>query len=80
MYVNGWGTSKDPAKAVSLWKEGAELGDPVSMLFYAQALSEGRGTTKDKASATKWFVSAAKKGNGPAREWCKKNNIPWQSP
>ncbi len=77
MYVNGWGTAKDPAKAVSLWKEGAELGDPVSMLFFAQALSEGRGTAKDKASATQWFVSAAKKGNGPAREWCKKNNIPW---
>jgi len=77
MHVNGWGTPKDPAKAFALWKEGAELADPMNMYFYAMALEGGLVAAPQPAEARKWYILAAKKKNAPAREWCQRNGIVW---
>ncbi|GAB4169445.1 MAG: hypothetical protein Fur0032_07970 [Terrimicrobiaceae bacterium] len=74
-YVNGWGTPKDPGKAMQLWKEGATLGDPTSMFFYAQGLEGGIHGKPDPSQAREFYIRAAQKGNASAREWCRKKRI-----
>jgi serine/threonine protein kinase/TPR repeat protein len=76
MYVNGWGTEKNPAKALALWKEGAEGGDAISMYFYAVALEGGLVGSTDPSAARDWYVQSARKGNAKALEWCRRNNVP----
>ena len=77
MYVNGLGVPKDPQKAFSLWKEGAEKrSNPTCMFFYAVALEGGLAGEKNPAEARDWYARAARSGNGSAADWCRRNNIP----
>ena len=80
LYMLGEGVDKaDETKAVELFREGAEKGNPLCMAFYAQCLLGGQGTAKDPAAAKDWYVRAAKAGNRGAIEWCKKNNVPLEN-
>ena len=76
MYVNGLGVPKDPQKAFSLWKDGAENhSDPTCMFYYAYALEGGLTGEKKPAEARDWYKRAAKAGNGSAVDWCRRNNV-----
>ena len=76
MYVNGQGVPKDPQKAFSLWKDGAENhSDPTCMFYYAYALEGGLTGEKKPAEARDWYKRAAKAGNGSAVDWCRRNNV-----
>ncbi len=71
----------DKKLAVELFKQGAEKGDPRSMYFYAGCLREGLGdVAKDKVAAQEWYVKAAELGVQEARDWCRTNNVPFNSP
>ena len=75
MYANGEHVPADLAKAVSLWKDGAEKGDGICMGFYAMALEGGAAGAPDPAAARDWYVKAARLGNPLAIEWCVKNGV-----
>jgi TPR repeat protein/predicted Ser/Thr protein kinase len=75
MYMNGEGVQPDPAKAVGLWKDGAEKGDSICMGFYAMALEGGAAGPPDSASAKEWYAKAARLGNPMAIEWCAENGV-----
>lgn len=77
MLVNGWGTEKNPQRALDLWKEGAEGNDPVSMYFYAVALEGGLLRDPRPDDAKTWYLKAAQKGNAPAQDWCRKHGLDW---
>ncbi|MEX1117577.1 MAG: protein kinase [Terrimicrobiaceae bacterium] len=77
MFANGWGTPPMPQKAMELWKEGAELGDPLSMFNLAVAFQNGLAGKKQPAEAKTWFQAAARKGHAGARDWCQKNRVSW---
>ncbi len=74
MYMNGEHVPPDPAKAVSLWKEGAGKGNPTCMFFYAYSLEDPAGGN-NKEAAKEWYVQAAKKGDIRAMEWCARNGV-----
>lgn len=75
MIMNGESVPADPKKAVSLWKDGAEKGDTICMLFYAMSLEGGALGTPDKTAAAEWYRKAATLKNPKAIEWCVSNNI-----
>ena len=75
MYMNGETVPADPAKAVSLWKEGAEKGDEICMVFYATALENGAVGQPDMAAAKEWYRKAARLRNARAIDWCIKNGV-----
>ncbi len=75
LYVNGAGVPKDEVKAAALFKEGAEKGDKVAMLFYAQCVEEGVGVPASRTEAVKWYRDAATLGEARAAEWLKKNGL-----
>jgi len=75
MYMNGETVPADPAKAVSLWKEGAEKGDEICMVFYATALENGAVGKPDAAAATEWYRKAARLRNARAIDWCIQNGV-----
>jgi serine/threonine protein kinase/TPR repeat protein len=80
LYIYGQGVPKDEQKAVALFRDGAEKGNPLCMYFYAMCFDGGVGVDRDRKSARAWYVRAAQGGNRTAIEWCKKNNIPLASP
>ena len=80
LYIYGQGVPKDEMKAVALFRDGAEKGNPLCMYFYAMCFDGGVGIEKDPESARSWYVRAAQGGNRTAIDWCKKNNIPLASP
>jgi TPR repeat protein len=80
LYINGQGVTKDEKKAVSLFQDGAEKGNPSCMFYYAMCLNGGVGVEKDPDAARGWFVKAAKGGDRRAVEWCKENNVPLSQP
>jgi serine/threonine protein kinase len=80
LYIYGQGIPKDEMKAVALFRDGAEKGNPLCMYFYAMCFDGGVGIEKDPESARSWYVRAAQGGNRTAIDWCKKNNIPLASP
>lgn len=75
IYVNGAGVPKDEKKAASLFKEGAEKGDKMAMLFYAQCVEGGVGIPPNRNEAVKWYRDAAALGESRAAEWLKKNRL-----
>ena len=80
LYIYGQGVPKDEKKAVALFRDGAEKGNPLCMYFYAMCFDGGVGVSRDREAAREWYVRAAQGGNRTAIEWCKKNNIPLASP
>lgn len=75
LYINGQGVTKDEKKAASLFKDGAEKGNPSCMFYFAMCLEGGVGVDKDEAAAKEWYIKAAKGGDRRAIEWCKKHDI-----
>ena len=76
-YMNGTGlAAPDPAKAVELFRQGAERDNPPSMFFYAMCQENGIGGPKNPAEARKWYATSAAKGHPPAVDWCKRNKVP----
>lgn len=75
MYMNGETVPADPKKAVALWKEGAEKGDEICMVFYATALENGAVGQPDMAAAKEWYRKAARLRNARAIDWCIKNGV-----
>lgn len=75
MYMNGETVPADPKKAVDLWKEGAEKGDEICMVFYATALENGAVGQPDTAAAREWYRKAARLRNARAIDWCIKNGV-----
>jgi len=72
---------KDEKLALDMFRQGADLGDPRSMYFYAVCLEDGHGELpKDKAAAQPWYVKAAELGNSKAQEWCQKTQVSFTPP
>lgn len=76
LYMNGQGVAKDEKIAFELFREGAEKNNPPCMFFYAMCLEGGVTVGKNPTEARAWYFKAARAGNKPAMDWCKKNNIP----
>jgi hypothetical protein len=57
------GAKKDPEKAVALYCEAARLGDVEAQYNLGWMLANGRGITKDEATAAYFFTMAAKQGD-----------------
>jgi len=75
MYMNGETVPADPKKAVGLWKEGAEKGDEICMVFYATALENGAVGKPDLEGAKEWYRKAARLRNARAIDWCVQNGV-----
>ncbi|MBJ7391539.1 MAG: toll/interleukin-1 receptor domain-containing protein [Chthoniobacterales bacterium] len=75
MYMNGETVPADSKKAVRLWKEGAEKGDEICMVFYATALENGAVGEPDVTAAKEWYRKAARMRNAKAIDWCVKNGV-----
>lgn len=57
------GVPRDRAKAYSLYREAAELGQVRAMLSVGLMLSEGQGVSQDPAEAVRWLRRAAERGS-----------------
>ena len=78
LFMNAPPGTKDEKMAVDLFKQGIEMGNPLSMRFYAMCLDQGRGGLPiDKASAQQWYVKAAEKGDAKAQDWCRQHHVPF---
>ncbi|MFM8457975.1 MAG: tetratricopeptide repeat protein, partial [Chthoniobacterales bacterium] len=75
MYINGESVPPDPAKAVALWKDGAEKGDPHCMHLYAMSLEGGALGRPDPAAAREWYIKAARAGSAASAQWCAENGV-----
>ncbi len=73
-YVSG---RSEPAKAAQLFKRGADLGNGMSMFFYAQCLISGQGVAKNEIEARNFYRAAAERGIPPAIQWCQQNRVPF---
>ncbi|MGA8654760.1 MAG: protein kinase [Chthoniobacterales bacterium] len=78
LYMNGEGVTRNPEAAANLFRQGAEKGDSVGMLFYANCLAQGIGVQRDARAATDWYRKAAKAGNARAIDWCRQNGVSFQ--
>ena len=65
---HGEGVAKDPAKAVSLYCEGAKAGDPEAAYSLGWMYANGRGVPRDDALAAFFFDFAVKKDHEPSRK------------
>ena len=61
-YRNG-----DFVKAVQLWRELAEKGDPVAQYRLGDMYAEGKGVARDDTAAMTWFQRSANQGNADAQ-------------
>lgn len=75
MYANGEHVPADPAKAVALWKDGADKGNDICMFFLAKSLEFGTVGAPDMAAAREWFTQSARLGNPDAIQWCAENGV-----
>lgn len=57
------GSKKDPEKALKLYCEAARLGDMEAQYNLGWMLANGRGVTRDEATAAYFFAMAAKQGD-----------------
>ena len=72
LYMKGQGVKMDEAKAVELFRDGAERGNASCMYKYAQSLEKGTGGIRNDPGAAKdWYIRAAKGGNPAAIDKCK---------
>jgi serine/threonine protein kinase/TPR repeat protein len=78
LYMNGEGVKRNPETGANLFRQGAEKGDSIGMLFYANCLAQGIGVQRDMRAATEWYRKAAKAGNARAIEWCRQNGVSFE--
>ncbi len=75
LLYNGKGASADPAKALALWKEGAERKNAMCMWYYARSLEAGISGPPQPGQARLWYAAAARANNPAAIDWCRKQGI-----
>lgn len=75
LYINGQGVERDPAKAVELFKDGAERGNAFCAYSYAMCLQGGVGVTANPELAQSFYIRAAEGGNKAALDWCQDHGI-----
>jgi TPR repeat protein len=63
LYAEGKAAQRDMAKAVELFREGAEKGSVLAAYSLAQVFRKGDGIPVDFAQAAHWFEFAAKRGD-----------------
>ena len=66
-YEHGEGVTKDPAKAIALYCEGAKAGDPEARYSIGWMYANGRGIARDDSVAAYFFSLAAEQGHDPSR-------------
>ncbi len=66
LHKEGWGTDKNPEKALEYYEKAAEQGHINAMFYTASAYQSGEGVTQDYTVAAKWYEQAANKGHAPA--------------
>jgi hypothetical protein len=71
--AQGYRDAKDFAKALSLLRKAADLGDAEAMYKLGQLYDRGNGVNQDYAQARQWYQKAAKTGSAKAM-----NNLGWQ--
>ncbi len=77
LYMRGEGMAKkNQQKAVQLFLEGAEAGDPSCMFNYAQCLEAGFGVAMNLLKAKTFYKKAADLGHRDAVTWCNKHDVP----
>ena len=54
-------------KALGLFREAAELGDPVAMYFTGEMYDAGKGVNQDYERAVFWYTQAAEQGDPSAQ-------------
>lgn len=64
----GAGTPKDPEKALALFHDAADLGNPGAQLLLSYYYDEGFGVKADKAQAYKWALLAVTHGSPVAKQ------------
>jgi hypothetical protein len=62
LHFQGFGTPRDVERGVAFFRRGAELGEPSSMMNYANCLEAGIGVEKDPQAAADWKSKAIKSG------------------
>jgi serine/threonine protein kinase/TPR repeat protein len=75
LYMNGEGVPSNPKKAFDLFQKGAEVGDSFCMYLLARCLEAGTGTKQSVPKARSWYKKAAELGYARAAEWCRENNV-----
>ena len=65
-YEQGLGTAADPGRALGLFRESAELGNPMAMANTGRMLTQGKGIPRDLAAAVVWLNKAIDGGFIPA--------------
>lgn len=75
MYMLGESVEADPAKALTLWKDGVAKGNARSMYLYAISLLNGAEGPPDPESAQKWLIESARLGHPEAIQWCAEHGV-----
>lgn len=66
LYKQGMGRSIDLKESVKYFKKAADLGDPLAMVLYAEALYNGQGIKTNQNEAIKYFKMSIENGNAIA--------------
>lgn len=66
LYLNGLGTTKDPAKAFAYIQQAANNNNPVAQFNLGNMYREGQGCAINMAKAVEWFAKAANNKNDRA--------------
>jgi TPR repeat protein/serine/threonine protein kinase len=78
LYFRAEGVENSKEKAVEIFKNGAEQDNAFCMFLYARVNEDGDGGLQPNLEeAKRWYVRAARAGNIPAIEWCKKHEPSW---
>lgn len=63
LLANGWGTAKDPERAITLYREAASAGESPGWFYFGLMYATGEGAPKDDARAMDYFTRAAETGD-----------------
>jgi TPR repeat protein len=66
LYLDGRGVTRDYAKAMSLFMQAAQVGDPMAERAISQMYAKGEAVPKDAAQAQSWADRAANDSTGDA--------------
>ncbi|MBN2437034.1 MAG: SEL1-like repeat protein [Deltaproteobacteria bacterium] len=66
-HYKGDGVPKDHKKAFELFKEAADLGDPLAQRYLGWMYQRGEGVEKDPSSAVRWYSKAADQNHADAK-------------
>ena len=67
MHAYGWGVQRNPAEAITWYREAADQGLQVAQHFIGMAYVNGEGIRPDDAEAARWFARAAAQGFAQAQ-------------